>query len=456
MGTSASVLQSVTVTSYGPSGGVSQFIALFGSSVVFNDQSSASVLLLSPSGARTTLASGISNLLGIAVDPTTGNVIVADGGRQCIVSITAAGAVAIVAGSASGVIGSSDGAGTTARFSYLAGVAVSSFGLIAVADSGNSLIRVISGGVTTTLAGGGGGTSSGCQDGTGTSVYFSYPSAVAFDGQNNVIVADTLCGRIRKVSPQGVTITLAGWNIGFADGFGTSASFWSPQGVAIDLQGNMIVTDTDNQRIRKVTPVGLVTTLAGTGAYASGSPVDGAASSATFANPQGVAVDPKGRIFVVESLTNRIRLITFSLPTFSNICDSTWHHLALTSNTSSNTLSAYIDGALSLQIQQPLALPPPGASTLSIGWSGNLSDGAAGSHYTGALSDLRIYNRSLAAAEVLSLTQAAPSPVPTASSSPTPSGSGTGSESSVSVGVSGEQTCTVKSQAIPARFEYSV
>ena len=177
-----------------------------------------------------------------------------------------------------------------------------------MADTVNNLIRLIAAGVTTTLAGGGGGTSSGCLDGTGTNALFDYSQGLAFDGQGNIIVVDTNCGRIRKVTLQGLTTTLAGWSSGnFADGLGTSASFALPQGIAIDFLGNVIVGDSSNERIRMVTPGGLVTTLAGSGAYGGSS--NGAGSSASFANPLGVAADSAGRIFVADQQDHRICLI---------------------------------------------------------------------------------------------------------------------------------------------------
>ena len=398
-GAPAMVTQEGAISTYGPNGGFHpQFLALVGTSIVFSDSLSSSIRVLFPNGTLSTLATGFGfNPMGVAFDSTTGNAIVADFSNNCIKSVTPAGAVTIIAGSASGQPGSSDGAGTNARFLCPAGVAVSSAGLIAVADALNFLIRLISGGLTTTLAGS--STNDASQDGTGSGAYFNTPFGVAFDGEGNVIVADSAC--IRKVTPQGVTTTVAGWNTGFADGLGTSASFLSPLGIAVDVQGNILVSD--NYRIRKVSPLGLVTTIAGTGANANGSPVDGAALNATFSDPRGVAIDSSGRIFVADS--NCIRLLSVSATAFSNVCDSTWHHLALTSNASSITLSAYIDGALSLQTQFSFAFPAAGSSTLSIGWSGNLSDGASGSLFARALSELRIYKRSLSPAEVLALSQ---------------------------------------------------
>ena len=135
-GNPAAALQNVRVSTllsgsgFGPTG-----IAFLGNSLVFCESFAGSLVLLSALGAVTTLASGFMYPQGIAVDPTTDNVIVADGGNNCLKSVTPAGSVSILVGSASGVAGSSNGAGTSALLSNPVGVAINSAGLIAVADS---------------------------------------------------------------------------------------------------------------------------------------------------------------------------------------------------------------------------------------------------------------------------------------------------------------------------------
>jgi sugar lactone lactonase YvrE len=164
-------------------------------------------------------------------------------------------------------IGSADGTGSAARFNYPDGVASDSSGNLYVADTGNNTIRKITpAGVVTTLAGTPG--IIGSADGTGSHAQFNGPWSVAVDGSGNVYVADTGNNTIRKITSAGVVTTLAGTAgvTGSADGTGGAASFSAPSGVAADSSGNVYVADTNNFTIRKITPAGVVSTLAGTGA----------------------------------------------------------------------------------------------------------------------------------------------------------------------------------------------
>lgn len=162
--------------------------------------------------------------------------------------------------------------------------------------------------VVTTLAGDG---APGVQDAAvPTGARFHNPFGVAVDAQGNVYVADAgESNRIRKIAAENASVTtLAGGAEGFADGTGGAASFNTPSALAIDANGNLYVADTSNNRIRKVTPEGAVTTLAGDGTAGMR---DGAASAAQFNAPVGVAVDARGeRVYVADTYNDRIRLIT--------------------------------------------------------------------------------------------------------------------------------------------------
>src|SRR5439155_685875 len=157
-----------------------------------------------------------------------------------------------------------DGTGSAARFYYPEGVAADAGGNVYVADSGNSTIRKITpAGVVTTLTGLAG--KPGSDDGAGSAARFAYPVGVAADAAGNVYVADSDNHTIRKITPAGGVTTLAGLaaSPGGADGTGSAARFYYPGGVAADAAGNVYVADTDNYTIRKITPGGVVTTLAG-------------------------------------------------------------------------------------------------------------------------------------------------------------------------------------------------
>ena len=244
---------------------------------------------------------------GVATD-ASGNVYVADTGNSTIRKVTPGGVVTTLAGAA-GVVGSADGAGAAASFFHPQGVATDASGNVYVADTENSTIRKITpGGVVTTLAGT--ARQRGSADGTGAAASFWEPGGVATDASGNVYVADTGNSTIRKVTPGGVVTTLAGAAgvVGSADGAGAAASFFHPQGVATDASGNVYVADTENSTIRKITPGGVVTTLAGT-ARQRGS-ADGTGAAASFWEPGGVATDASGNVYVADTGNSTIRKIT--------------------------------------------------------------------------------------------------------------------------------------------------
>ncbi len=255
----------------------------------------------------TSSAARFTNPNGVAVDGN-GNVYVADTANYTIRKITPTGVVTTLAGLA-GDAGSADGTGSTARFTNPTGIAVDSGGNVYVADSGNDTIRKITpAGLVTTLA----GTAqiSGSADGTGSAARFLFPNGIAADSSGNVYVADTGNCTIRKITPAGDVSTLAGTagSVGSADGTGGGASFSYPYGVAVDAGGNVYVADTDNHTIRKITPAGVVTTFAGT-AGSSGS-ADGTGSAARFFFPNGIAADSSGNVYVADTQNHTIRSIT--------------------------------------------------------------------------------------------------------------------------------------------------
>jgi sugar lactone lactonase YvrE len=209
----------------------------------------------------------------------------------------------IFAGSTSGYF---DAAGTSARFSSPTGLAADSSGNIYVTDLSNDRIRKISSeGEVTTLAGSG---VRGFANGTGVTASFYAPYSLGVDSARNVYVADTYNHRIRKITPEGVVTTLAGSGVeSFADGTGAAAAFSRPYGIAVDSTGNVYVADTGNNRIRKVTPGGVVTTLAGSGNMAF---ADGIGAAAAFNLPHGIAVDSSGILYVADTHNYRVRKVT--------------------------------------------------------------------------------------------------------------------------------------------------
>ena len=201
-------------------------------------------------------------LSGIAVD-AAGNLYVADTWNHAIRKITPATAVSTWVG-LPGTASSEDGIGPTARFSKPAGLAADSAGNIYVADMWNHAVRKVTpAGRVTTVAGLAG--APGSADGAGSAARFTLPSGVAVDGAGNVYVADSYNHTVRKITPAGTVSTLAGLagNFGSFDDWGNAARFWSPMGVAADSAGNVYVADTGNRLVRKIWATGLITTLAG-------------------------------------------------------------------------------------------------------------------------------------------------------------------------------------------------
>jgi hypothetical protein len=241
----------------------------------------------------------------MAID-SNGNIFVADKSNHKIRKITPDGVVSTFAGS--GSAGSSDGIGTAASFNFPYGVAVDNNDNIYVADSFNHTIRKITtDGNVTTIAGTIG--TSGYQDGTGSGAKFNQPQGLTVANDGTIYVADTSNRRIRKVTQAGVVTTLTGDGaFDSDDGPASTASFYNPADVEIDNQGNIIVADKDNHIIRKVTTDGNVTTIAGIGGT-SGS-TDGEALSSTFKNPEGLTIASDGTIYVADSYNFVIRKIT--------------------------------------------------------------------------------------------------------------------------------------------------
>jgi serine/threonine protein kinase/sugar lactone lactonase YvrE len=241
--------------------------------------------------------------LGAAVD-TAGNVYVAD--SYTIRKISPSGEVTTLAGLA-GYPGTDEGEGNNARFSFPSGLAVDRAGNVYVAD--RYVIRKITpAGWVTTLAGTKG--HAGLVDGQGANARFSdREKGLAVDAAGNIYVADAFNHAIRKISPDGTVTTLAGsMRAGAEDGAGAQASFSRPMGITVDGSGTVYVADTLNDTIRKITPDGTVSTLAGAAGRAGNA--DGAGNLAQFNSPVGIVADSKGNLYVADKGNGSIRKVT--------------------------------------------------------------------------------------------------------------------------------------------------
>jgi sugar lactone lactonase YvrE len=200
---------------------------------------------------------------------------------------------------------------------YPARVAVDAMGNLIIADLYRNCVRKVdANGIITTVAGGGSAGTSFGDGGAATNAVLVDPLGLAFDASGELFIADEGHNTIRKVDTNGIISTVAGNGVAaFAGdgGMATNASLNSPNGVAVDAAGNLFISDTDNNRIRKVDTNGIITTVAGTGVGGYGSD-GGPALDASFDNPKGIVLDGLGDLFIADYLNSRIRKFAFQGP----------------------------------------------------------------------------------------------------------------------------------------------
>ncbi|MFN8273556.1 MAG: T9SS type A sorting domain-containing protein [Flavobacteriaceae bacterium] len=239
---------------------------------------------------------------GIAVN-TNGDVYVADYQNNKIRKINSLGVVSTFSGNGNGE--SIDGQGILASFNRPVSLTIDPSGSILVADFyGHKIRKITPNGNVTTIAGNG---EDGNTDGSALESSFSYPVGVVTDASGNIFIADQNNHKIRKISTDGNVTTFAGSGIaGFADGTAATAKFNGPTGITIDDLNNLYVADQQNQRIRKISSGGFVSTVAGNGFLFN---QDGIGANAYFRWPTGVTIDNTGYLYVADSNNYTIRKI---------------------------------------------------------------------------------------------------------------------------------------------------
>ncbi|MFD1143640.1 T9SS type A sorting domain-containing protein [Larkinella insperata] len=243
----------------------------------------------------------------VAVD-AGGNLFIADESNHRIRKVAPNGTITTVAGNGVGGFSGDGGPATQARLQFPTGVVVDSQGNLFIADPINQRVRkVASNGVITTVAGTGTAGFRG-DGGAATSAQLNNPDELAVDGKGNLYIADQNNNRIRKVSSAGIITTVAGTgSAGFSGDGGpaTQAQLHKPEAVAVDASGNLYIADALNHRVRKVAANGIITTVAGGGAGEDGS----LATQTNLYVPTDVAVDPAGNLFIAQSEIHLVRMV---------------------------------------------------------------------------------------------------------------------------------------------------
>jgi len=260
----------------------------------------------------------LNSPLGVAVD-SGGNLYIADTANNVVRKVTAAGAISTLAGNGSAGFGGDGGAGTSAQLNAPQGVGVDAAGNVYIADTGNARIRKVTpGGTISTYAGNGTAGYSGNGQ-AATSAQLNLPIGLAVDSAGNLYIADYGNNVVRKVASSSGTIsTVAGNAVQSYGGDGqpaASASLNGPQAVAVDSAGNLYIADSQNNRIRVVTPAGSISTVAGTGlpGYAGDG---GLATSAQIVSPSGLVVDSSGGVYITDS-SSLVRRFVVGGPIFT-------------------------------------------------------------------------------------------------------------------------------------------
>ncbi len=248
---------------------------------------------------------------GIAIDPT-GVIYIADQRNNRIRMVDASGVITTVAGTGIGGFGGDGGAAVSAMLNHPTRVSLDASGNIYVADSGNNRIRMIDPSGTINSIAGTGGQGYFGDGGLAVSAVLFNPIDMAVDLSGNVYIADYVNNRIRKIDVSGTISTYAGIGIaGFSgdNGPATAANIYEPSGIVVDAGGNVYFSDLANFRVRKIDAAGIITTVAGNGT--AGYNGDGiAATAAQLWFPEGLALDARGQLFVADKGNNRVRLIS--------------------------------------------------------------------------------------------------------------------------------------------------
>ena len=316
---------------------------------------------------------------GVAVDADD-NLFIADTEDQRVLLVTY-DLLLVAAGGGENYPGDGSNA-VSALLDAPSGLALDTDGNLFFSDTEHQRVRKVNAaGLITTVAGNGTNGYSG-DGGLATNAQLSNPAGVAVDASGNLFIADYANNRVRKVNPAGLITTVAGGGFAGDGGAATNASLYAPVGVAVDADGNLFIADSDNRRIRQVNPAGVITTVAGNGnqvnSYVSNGD-GGAATNASFSQPTGVAVDASGDLFIVDTGNNRIRKVTPQGPTLSlgnANATNAGNYQVIVSSASGRVTSSVV--TLTLLAPPVITRQPVGLSVIG-GGNASFSAGVSGS-----------------------------------------------------------------------------
>jgi RHS repeat-associated protein len=313
-------------------------------SMYIADSAHNRIRMVDPNGIITTVAGGLNGGFGgdggpaiaaqlnapydVAVGPD-GSLYIADALNHRIRHVGLDGRIATVAGNGNHGYAGDGGPATAATLNFPSGVDVGPDGSVYIADNTNSRIRRIgTGGIITTVAGNGApGFGPAGDGGPATQAKLGNPWDVAIAGDGSLYIADTNDHVVRRVRPDGIIVTFAGSTEGYDGdgGLATAAKLDAPTGVAVGLDGSVYIADSRNKRVRRVTPNGIITTVAGTGTNGSASCAfedycgdGGPATAAQLVLPRRVAIGPEGNLYILnEANSNRVLRVASALPELS-------------------------------------------------------------------------------------------------------------------------------------------